>query len=450
MREIGTLWIGGRLSWLEILCLKSFVDQGQKITLFSYGPIENVPDGVILRDGREILAPDPQEGFLKYERKDSFALFADLFRLHMLAKCPGMIWVDTDVYCHRPLTYDSPYVLGYELPDSPRVNNAVLALPAGSLLLQTMLDFTKDRFSIAPFLPPHLASSYHEAAARGTPVHVSQQPWGIWGPLMVTYFTHALGLGGQVQPMEAFYPVPFPERAKLLGSETAMQARLSAQTTGLHLWASNKRSLGRNPHSAPANGSYLEHLCRKHGLRPEFAPITERAKLTFEETGIAAQVLAEMGVGVVRACYDLGGMAPGLALAAHRRHNCDVVLVDLTPEGTAQTTPSPWVAPYVEWLVSQGVRRDLVRVVLDPFFLEPDGLALATGSYGDQWPVTALGPLLPRLLRPDGVLVIDIRRGSGGFPYLRKQGALRRLEAAEPEPDAAITRAIFTPQAPTS
>lgn len=44
-REIGTLWIGGSLSWLEQLCLKSFVDAGQPITLFAYAPIPNVPAG---------------------------------------------------------------------------------------------------------------------------------------------------------------------------------------------------------------------------------------------------------------------------------------------------------------------------------------------------------------------------------------------------------------------
>ncbi|MBC7143113.1 MAG: hypothetical protein H5U18_13315, partial [Rhodobacteraceae bacterium] len=45
-REVGTLWTGGRLSWLEQLCFKSFVDHGQKITLFSYEDVPNLPGGV--------------------------------------------------------------------------------------------------------------------------------------------------------------------------------------------------------------------------------------------------------------------------------------------------------------------------------------------------------------------------------------------------------------------
>ena len=187
-REVGTLWIGGPLSWMEQLCLKSFVDQGQKITLFSYEDIPNVPDGVIRRDGREIIDTDD---FIKYEQKNSFALFADWFRLHMIQQCPSMIWIDTDVYCHRPMDYDSDYVFGYELPGEHRVNNAVLGMPRDSEILRQMIEFTEDRFSIAPFLPKKRQQTMQRMAKRGKPVHITEQPWGVWGPMMVSYFWNA-------------------------------------------------------------------------------------------------------------------------------------------------------------------------------------------------------------------------------------------------------------------
>ena len=166
VREVGTLWIGGALSWLEQLCLKSFVDQGQTITLFSYADIPNVPEGVIRRDGREVLDTD---NFIKYEKKDSYALFADLFRLHMIHQNPGMIWVDTDVYCHRPMDYDSDYVMGFELPGGHRVNNAVLGMPSDSPLMAALLDFTSDPFAVPPFLSAAQTNAYRAAAERGEP-----------------------------------------------------------------------------------------------------------------------------------------------------------------------------------------------------------------------------------------------------------------------------------------
>ncbi len=82
--HIGMLWIGGDLSFLEILCIKSFVDAGHPVHLFTYHDIGNAPDGVDIQDARNILAGPP---FLKYERTDSLALHADLFRLACSKLC---------------------------------------------------------------------------------------------------------------------------------------------------------------------------------------------------------------------------------------------------------------------------------------------------------------------------------------------------------------------------
>ncbi len=299
-REVGTLWIGGPLSWMEQVCLKSFVDKGQQITLFSYEDIPNVPDGVIRRDGREIIDTDD---FIKYEQKDSYALFADLFRLHMIHQNPGMIWVDTDVYCHRPMDYDSDYVLGFELPGEHRVNNAVLGLPADSEMLHQMLDFT-----VGPLfdraVPAEEAARRRCRKARdaGKPVHVSQQPWGVWGPLMVTHYVHALGLAEHVQPLNAFYPITFRDRTKFMRNADIAEALLTEETTALHLWASNKRQLGNHHDGLPPQGSYLDTLVRKHGITPALAPIKGRGKASFD-----GALIDELDLDAVASVADLTG-----------------------------------------------------------------------------------------------------------------------------------------------
>ena len=55
-REI--LWIGPRLSAMERLCLKSFVDVGYDVELYRYGDVEGVPDGVRSCDAVTILPHD--------------------------------------------------------------------------------------------------------------------------------------------------------------------------------------------------------------------------------------------------------------------------------------------------------------------------------------------------------------------------------------------------------
>ena len=324
-REVGTLWIGGPLSWMEQLCLKSFVDKGQKITLFSYEDIPNVPDGVIRRDGREII---DTEDFIKYERKDSFALFADWFRLHMIRLCPGMIWIDTDVYCHRPMDYDSDYVFGYELPGEHRVNNAILGMPPDSEILRQMIAFTDDRFSIASFLPRKRQEKMRQMAAKGEPVHITEQPWGVWGPMMVTHYVHELKLEEYIQPLEAFYPITFRERSKFMRNAKKAEELITEATTALHLWASNKRQLGNIHNGLPPKGSYLERLVQEHDINPHLAPIKGRGKITFD-----GALIDNVDLENVSVVADLTGQARAFTLALHHKFDCDIHLVNVDRSG---------------------------------------------------------------------------------------------------------------------
>lgn len=438
-REVGTLWIGGSLSWMEQLCLKSFVDQGQQITLFSYEDIPNVPEGVIRRDGREII---DTEDFIKYEKKDSFALFADLFRLHMIHQCPGMIWVDTDVYCHRPMDYDSDYVLGFELPGAQRVNNAVLGLPSDSVLLADMLAYTADRFAVPPFVKRSVQAEYRAAAAAGAPVHVSQQPWGVWGPMMVTHFVHQHGLADKVQPLDAFYPVTFPDRLKFLRRASVVEGFLTRHTTALHLWASNKRELGLRHNGVPPEGSYLQMLVQKHAIRPEAAPIKGRGKHVFD-----AGLIEALAAGEVQSFADIGGTAQGLALAAQAKWECTLYLVDLDAQGVFPETPSDWVAPYRAFLAAQGVPESRVVVVTKARDLRPYDVVANLTGFGDINKIKHLAPVLEACFHADSRMVLDIRKGSGAYPFLRKYGGCATLTTRE-DGGVSMTRALFTPNPP--
>ena len=434
VREVGTLWIGGSLSWMEQLCLKSFVDRGQKITLFSYEPIPNVPAGVIRRDGREVLDTD---NFLKYEKKDSFALFADLFRLHMIAQNPGMIWVDTDVYCHRPMDYDDDHVMGFELPGAQRVNNAVLGLPADGPLLRAMLDYTSDVFGIPPFVKGSLQDEYRAAAAAGTPVHVSQQPWGVWGPMMVTHFTHALGLAGKAQPLDAFYPIPFPDRLKFLRPASVAEGIITPRTTALHLWASNKRELGLRHNGIPPAGSYFDKLLKMHDIPADSAPIKGRGKHVFD-----AGLIEKLDIEEVETFADIGGKAQSLALAAWGKWDCDIRLIDMDHKGNWCATPSDWVAPYVTFLTAHGVPEDKITRIPDPKGLRPVDVIANLSGYGDTSKIKHLEVILQKSLHAETRMFTDIRKGSGAYPLLNTYGKCESLTSREAD-GVQIIRALF-------
>ncbi len=85
--------------------------------------------------------------------------------------------------------------------------------------------------------------------------------------MMVTHFVHKLGLLDKVQPMEAFYPVPFPERTRMIRKAEKVEARFTPATTAVHLWASNKRELGCGSTGCRARAAISRRSSRSTGLR---------------------------------------------------------------------------------------------------------------------------------------------------------------------------------------
>lgn len=101
---VQSLWIGESLSSMEVMTLKSHLwAGGHDFHLYTYGPVKNVPEGVKIMDGNEIL---PKEDIFSYQTelgKGSFSAFSNYFRYKLLLERGGW-WVDSDVLCLRPFT----------------------------------------------------------------------------------------------------------------------------------------------------------------------------------------------------------------------------------------------------------------------------------------------------------------------------------------------------------
>lgn len=111
--NVHSLWIGSKLSKLELLTIHSFINQGHHFNLWVYGPINiEEREGLFIRDANEIL----NEGYIfSYKHsntfghgKGSYAGFSDIFRYKLLYKLGGW-WVDMDIYCLKAFDFSSPY-----------------------------------------------------------------------------------------------------------------------------------------------------------------------------------------------------------------------------------------------------------------------------------------------------------------------------------------------------
>lgn len=182
---IQSLWVEGRLSTMERLCIRSFLANGHAFHLYTYGPVEGVPEGARVMDGREVL---PESAVFRYEGEGfgagSYAPFADLFRYRLLLERGGW-WVDTDVVCVRPFDHAREEVVasGWE-PMGEQPCNCVLKLPPGSAIAR----YCADRAGAMDLLRGEYASS---------------------GPILVKEAVETLGLMEVVAPWRAFCPVDY-------------------------------------------------------------------------------------------------------------------------------------------------------------------------------------------------------------------------------------------------
>ncbi|MGX5664998.1 hypothetical protein G6N76_02995 [Rhizobium daejeonense] len=125
------LWVDGELTKLERLSCSSFVKNGYRVRLWTYGDMRDVPPGVELCDAREIL---PDNRIFRYYN-GSYAGFSNLFRYKVLCM-KGGLWADLDVVCMLPASelqakaIDGLIVTEHKMDGlQHRVNNNLIYLP---------------------------------------------------------------------------------------------------------------------------------------------------------------------------------------------------------------------------------------------------------------------------------------------------------------------------------
>ncbi|MFZ5709065.1 MAG: hypothetical protein ACOY4T_05150 [Pseudomonadota bacterium] len=270
--RIGMLWIGGPLSFLEQLCIKSFLDAGHETILYSYEEIPNAPAGTVRADANAIL---PQANVLRHERTNSPALHSDLFRYHLLSREDRIIWADTDAYCVKPFVTGTGHFHAWE--SDKGINGGVLGLPKDSLTLKALLDFTADEFAIPEWYAGHRRAELQARKEAGTPVHAGEMPWGVWGPHALTHYLKKTGEVRHTMPRAALYPFAYEDRRLMLRPGLDPAPYVTGETFSIHFYGRRMRSrIVAKEGGVPKPRSLIGQLLKKHGIDPLAAPIRSR------------------------------------------------------------------------------------------------------------------------------------------------------------------------------
>lgn len=102
------LWVGEQITNFHRLCIESFIKNGHCYVLYTYGPVKNLPEGVVIKDANKIVP-----AALIYQYDGSYAGFSDLFRNRLLYANGGW-YVDLDIFCLKPFDIESDIVFSMD------------------------------------------------------------------------------------------------------------------------------------------------------------------------------------------------------------------------------------------------------------------------------------------------------------------------------------------------
>jgi hypothetical protein len=206
--DVVTFWHGS-LDALRLMCLRSQVAAGHKVTVYSFEPLGELPDGVGNAEAEAIL-PHAFAEKLRPTSADgvwcsrTILQFSDFFRMRLMARSAGL-WLDTDVLLLRPVEIDpaKPY-FAWEQP--LQLGNSVLYLPSGDPIVAAFGSLMlKDELT-----PDWLGLRHRLIFAlrklRGSE-RISDVRVAVYGPAALTALANRAGELRYALPKKSFYTV---------------------------------------------------------------------------------------------------------------------------------------------------------------------------------------------------------------------------------------------------
>jgi hypothetical protein len=246
-------WHGSPLGPYQLLGLRSFVDHGHRIELFTYDERISVPDWIERRDANEVW---PTRHVMHYKTepgRGSPALHANLFRYAMLHQLGGW-WIDLDVVLLGPQLPEIDIFFAVE--NAPRYGIGVLKFPVGHPLMR-------------------------EAVERCVAVAETDAVFAETGPLLFSDLVAKHGLAPVAQPVTIVHPILGAEVLALFDPDRRCELeRRSRDSCFIHLYNEIWRRSGIPRCLAPPSGSFLDTLIARHDPGIGFIAQMELAHVT--------------------------------------------------------------------------------------------------------------------------------------------------------------------------
>jgi hypothetical protein len=206
--DVVTFW-HGPLDALRLTCLRSQVAAGHKVTVYSFEPLGQLPDGVGNAEAEAILPhafaerlrpSGPDGGW----RDWTTLQFSDFFRMRLMALGAGL-WLDADVLLLKPVEIDEtkPY-FAWERPR--QLGNSVLYLPSGDPIVAAFASLMRQEELTPDWLALRHRLTFALRKLRGSR-RLSDIRVAIFGPAALTALARRAGELRYALPKKSFYSV---------------------------------------------------------------------------------------------------------------------------------------------------------------------------------------------------------------------------------------------------
>ena len=207
--DVVTFW-HGPLDALRLTCLRSQVAAGHKVTVYSFEPLAQLPDGVGNAEAEAIL-PHAFSEKLRPPQPDgtwrdwTILQFSDFFRMRLMARNAGL-WLDADVLLLKPVEIDParPY-FAWERPR--QLGNSVLYLPPNDSIVVAFQDLMQQEEMTPDWLALRHRLTFTLRQLRGGSNRLSDIRVAIYGPAALTALARRAGELDYALPRKSFYAV---------------------------------------------------------------------------------------------------------------------------------------------------------------------------------------------------------------------------------------------------